>query len=106
MTKIIQLPKKLRCQQIEFSTPHEQAKQYWDHFLTTELGNLYQILPWDSLCENFRPKGQDRRGKKPEFELQGKIALQFLKAYSGVSDEELMERLSSDYVYQFFCGVY
>lgn len=106
MTKIIQLPKKIRLQEIEFSTPHEQAKQYWDYFLTTELGKIYQVIPWEPLCNHFRPKRKESRGKKSEFELQGKVALQFLKSYSGVSDEELMERLSSDYVYQFFCGVY
>jgi len=106
MAKIIKLPKKIRCQQIEFSTPHEQAEQYWNFFLTTELGGIYQIIPWDALCQQFRPKRQESRGKKSEFELQGKIALQFLKAYDGLSDEQLMKRLSSDYVYQFFCGVY
>jgi len=106
MAKIIKLPKKIRCQQIEFSTPHEQAEQYWNSFLKTELGGIYQIIPWDSLCKHFRPNRKESRGKKPEFELQGKIALQFLKSHSGLSDEQLMERLSSDYVYQFFCGVY
>lgn len=106
MTKLNQLPKKIQLQEIEFSTPHEQAEQYWNFFLTTELGNIYQVIPWASLRKQFRPKRQEKRGKKSEFDLQGKIALQFLKSYSGVSDEELMERLSSDYVYQFFCGVY
>jgi hypothetical protein len=106
MAKIIKLPKKIQCQQIEFSTPHSQAEQYWNNFLTTELGKMYQVIPWDALCQHFRPNHHERRGKKPEFELQGKIALQFLKSYSGLSDEQLMERLSSDYVYQFFCGVY
>lgn len=106
MAKLDQLPNKIRCRQIEFSTPHEQAEQYWDFFLKTELGGIYQVIPWASLCKHFHPQRQEHRGKKPEFELQGKIALQFLKSYSGVSDEELMDRLSSDYVYQFFCGVY
>jgi len=106
MTKIIQLPKKIRCREIEFSTPHEQAEQYWNYFLTTELGAIFQVIPWAELCKQFQPKSYDRRGRKPEFELQGKIALQFLKSYSGLGDEQLMERLSSDYVYQFFCGVY
>jgi len=87
MTKIIQLPKKIRCQQIEFSTPHEQAEQYWNFFLKTELGSIFQIIPWDALCKQFRPKRNESRGNKPEFELQGKIALQFLKSYSGLSDE-------------------
>ena len=87
MTKIIKLPKKIQCQQIEFSTPHSQAEQYWNNFLTTELGKMYQVIPWDALCQHFRPNHHERRGKKPEFELQGKIALQFLKSYSGLSDE-------------------
>lgn len=30
----------------------------------------------------------------------------FLKAYTGYSDRKLMERLSTDYSFQFFCGVY
>lgn len=106
MAKLIQLPKKLQCRQIEFSTPSEQSEQYWNYFLTTELGTIFQIIPWAELCKQFQPTYRDKRGKKPEFELQGKIALQFLKSYSGLSDEQLMERLSSDYVYQFFCGVY
>ncbi|MFA4853463.1 MAG: transposase [Bacteroidales bacterium] len=106
MAKIIKLPNKIRCQEIEFSTPHAQAEQYWNFFLTTELGGIYQVIPWEALCKHFRPERQENRGKKPEFELQGKIALQFLKPHSGLSDEQLMERLSSDYVYQFFCGVY
>ncbi|NTW34043.1 MAG: DDE transposase [Bacteroidetes bacterium] len=106
MAKLIQLPKKIQCRQIEFSTPHEQAEQYWNYFLTTELGTIFQIIPWAELCKQFQSKYRDRRGKKPEFELQGKIALQFLKSFSGLGDEQLMARLSSDYVYQFFCGVY
>ena len=40
------------------------------------------------------------------FTLQGKLGLMFLKAYTGYSDRKLMERLSTDYSFQFFCGVY
>ena len=106
MTKLRQLPHKILTQEIEFSTPHNQANHYWDHFLTTELGVIYQSIPWKELANHFRPKRHDKRGQKPEFDLQGKIALQFLKCYSGLSDKDLMDRISSDYVYQFFCGVY
>ena len=106
MTKVKQLPHKILSQQIKFSTPHDVAEEYWNHFLTTELGAIYQSIPWKELCKQFRPKRFERRGKKPEFTLQGKIALQFLKSYSGLSDEALMDRLASDYIYQFFCGVY
>jgi hypothetical protein len=106
MTKIIKLPNRIRCQEIEFSTPHSQAEQYWNHFLTTELGEIYQIIPWEAMSKQFCPRRQKSRGKKPEFELQGKLDLQFLKSHSGLRDDQLMKRLSSDYIYQFFCGVY
>ena len=88
MTKVRHLPNKIRSQELEFSTPHQQAEQYWDYFLTTELGGLYQAIPWTELSKHFRAKGQEQRGQKPAFELQGKIALQFLKSYSGLSDED------------------
>lgn len=106
MAKIRQLPNKIRCLQLEFSTPHQQAKAYWDSFINSEIGTIYQAIPWQELCKQFRPLINEKRGKKPEFAMQGKIALQFLKAKSGLSDKDLMERISSDYKYQFFCGVY
>lgn len=106
MAKIRQLPKKILCQEIEFSTPHQQAEAHWDRFINSELGGIYQVIPWRDLCKLFRIKKRETRGQKPEFDLQGKIALQFLKAKSGFSDKDLMERISTDYSYQFFCGVY
>ncbi|MBI3719478.1 MAG: transposase [Sphingobacteriales bacterium] len=105
MTKIRQLPYKIRSLEIEFSTPHQQAEQYWDYFLSTELGQLFQSIPWDELCGQFQHR-RDSRGKKGSFETRGKLALQFLKHYSQLSDADLMERLRTDYAYQFFCGVY
>lgn len=106
MAKIRQLPKKIRCQQIEFSTPHQHAEAHWDRFINSELGSIYQAVPWKDLCKLFRLNKRETRGQKPEFELQGKIAMQFLKAKSGLSDKDLMERIATDYSYQFFCGVY
>ena len=38
--------------------------------------------------------------------MQGKLALMFLKSYTGYSDRKLIERLNTDYHFQFFCGLY
>jgi hypothetical protein len=105
MAKIYNLPYKIRCQQIEFLTPHQQAEQHWNYFLSTKLGQIYQSIPWENLSREFRVL-RDARGKKSVFDIQGKLALQFLKPYSAMSDEDLMDRIASDYQYQFFCGVY
>lgn len=39
------------------------------------------------------------------FSAEGKIALQFLKPYLGLSDEKLLERLNTDWALQLFCGI-
>lgn len=106
MAKIRQLPNKILNQELEFLTPHGQAELYWNNFLNTELGSLYQIIPWKELCKQFYSTRYPKCGKKPEFELQGKLALQFLKSHGGLSDKDLMARMATDYSYQFFCGVY
>jgi len=92
--------------QFEFFTPHREFEIYWNKFLSTELGRIYQAIPWRELVRYFRKKSFETRGNKSTFDLQGKLALMFLKAYTQSSDKRLMERLGSDYNLQFFCGVY
>lgn len=92
--------------QLEFSAPHHYPDQAYQHFLTTKLGKLFKVIPWAELVAAVKkPKGETR-GRKPVFDTRGKLALMILKSYLSISDEQLMERLSSDFVVQFFCGVY
>ena len=44
-----------------------------------------------------------RQNRKSWFNNKGKLALMFLKSYSGLSDEKLIERLNTDWAYQMFC---
>ena len=44
-------------------------------------------------------------GRKPYFSPEGKVALMFLKAYTGLSAPKLMEQLNANIHYQIFCGI-
>lgn len=91
--------------EINFNTKEESLNLYWNSFLKSELGKVYQSIPWDELTQKFGLKPQ-RIGRPSVFSPQGKVALMFLKQYTGLSDKKLMDRLNSDYQFQFFCGVH
>ena len=91
--------------EINFNTKEENLNLYWNSFLKSELGKIYQSIPWDSLVSEFRLKTLKRR-RPSLFTAQGKIALMFLKHYTSLSDRELAGRLNSDYQFQFFCGIH
>ncbi len=89
---------------INFNSKEENFNDYWDSFLNSELGKIYQVVPWGLLVKEFGLK-EPKKGRTAIFPAQGKIALQFLKPFTGVSDKRLMERINSDYQFQFFCGI-
>jgi hypothetical protein len=90
--------------EISFLSPQKEFSLYWDSFLSSELGKIYQGLPWKELIKNLRLKEQ-RNGRASKFSKQGKVALMFLKAYSGLSDRKLIEHLNGSIQYQLFCGI-
>lgn len=91
--------------QLPFTPAHEYAEKAYAHFLSSEMGQVYQTIPWTDLV-SVVSKNAETRGRKAVFDTKGKLALMFLKHYLGLSDKQLMERMSSDYFVQFFCGVY
>lgn len=75
----------------------------WKVFLNTPLGRLYQAIPFSTLSKQFGHKSAV--GRPPWLDVEGGIALQVLKAYLGLSDEKLVDRLNSDWEMQAFCGI-
>lgn len=76
---------------------------HWKVFLSRPLGQLYQAIPFEQLSLLFPShSGLGRPGK---LDVKGGIALQILKAYLNLSDEKLVDRLNSDWVLQYFCGI-
>lgn len=76
-------------------------------FLSTDLGHLYQSIPFSSLVCKIPSPAYERngRGRKPFLKVEGGIALMVLKHYTGLSDEMLIDRLNTDWCMQYFCGV-
>ena len=106
----IQLSSKYNLQnnilRLEFSSIEEQCQLKYNRFLESPLGGLYKAIPWTRLVQSLKLSSRETRGRKPIFDTRGKIALMFLKAYYDCPDKDLMERVYSDYMVQFFCGVH
>ncbi len=84
--------------------PIYEESTYWQAFLQTDLGQLYQAIPFEKLAALFAVK-HHRQGKKPWLDVKGMIGLELLKAYTGLSDAKLVERLNTDWAMRLFCGL-
>ena len=71
--------------EISFLSPQTEFSLYWNKYLESELGKIYQVIPWEGLIKSLKLK-EPRKGRGAYFSPQGKLALMFLKAYSGLSD--------------------
>ena len=81
---------------------------YRSTFEKSELGRIKSLLPLHEMAEKFgliskslRPK----RGRRSFFTPEGKVALMFLKMYTGLGCPKLMEQLNGNIHYQMFCDV-
>lgn len=102
MSKVIKLSEKLST--INFNSPQEEYNLYRKSFLRSELGGIFQSIPWNELIHSFKLKRRNL-GRKSLFDNQGQLALMFLKAYTDLSDRKLIEQLNANIDYQLFCGV-
>jgi len=91
--------------EISFISPQKEFSLYWSTFLESELGKIYQAIPWQKLIRSLKLK-ENRKGRYSQFSPQGKLALMFLKSYSGLSDRKLYEHLNGSIQYQLFCGIF
>lgn len=73
-------------------------------FLATDLGKMYSAIPWLELVDCFALK-EHNKGPSCIFCPRGKLALMFLKNYSGLSDFKLIEQLNGNIHYQIFCNL-
>lgn len=78
-----------------------------ESFKLSELGRIHAQLPLKELAEKLAgvfPKERPQ-GKKHLFPPEDEVALIFLKAYTGLSDDGLIELLNGSIHMQLFCGV-
>ena len=83
-------------QEIAF-TEFDFYQRYAETFKTSELGRIKSLLPLRQMAISFnlmeeRPMHKRvKRGRKSFFTPEGKVALAFLKMYTGLSAPKLME---------------
>lgn len=85
-------------------TEYDIFHQYSQSFYRSELGGIYKSFPFDGLGKALGLKNKSR-GRKSYFSASGKVALMVLKAYSNLSDRDLIAQLNANLHYQLFCGV-
>ena len=89
-------------------TEYDFYDLYLKTFENTELGRMKKVLPLRQMAETFglvNKRQVPKRGAKPYFTPEGKIALMFLKMYTQLSAPKLMEQLNGNIHYQIFCGI-
>ena len=78
-------------------------------FENSELGRVKRLLPLHEMAVNFglvSNRYERKRGPKPFFSPEGKVALMFLKMHTGLSAPKLLEQLNGNVHYQIFCDIY
>lgn len=90
--------------QLSLYAPSIGLDRRWPKYQSTELYQLRDALPIKELA-SLLPKKKSKKGATAWFDNEGKIALQFLKSYEGCSDQQLKQRINTDFALQFFCGI-
>ncbi len=100
--------KLFELQQTIAFTEYDFYKIYEETFKSCDLGRVKALLPLRKMAGIFglieeKPK-RDRvkRGRKPYFDVEGKVALMFLKMYTNLSAPKLMEALNGNIHYQIY----
>lgn len=77
----------------------------WYIFKNSPLGKIHQIIPWQELSNCLPSQKKGRPGVVSWFSNAGMFGVMFLKHYTGLSDEKLIERINTDWAMQLFCGI-
>ena len=88
-------------------TEHDFIQRYRESFAASELGRIHAQLPLKEMAgkiqSHFHRKGP--QGNRPMFPPEGEVGLMYLKSYTALSDDGLIEMLNGSIHMQIFCGV-
>lgn len=82
----------------------ELCSHRWLIFQQSKLGRIYQSIPFQRFSLLLPSKSASSVGAPPWFDNAGMFGVMFLKAYLGLSDEKLIDRINTDWALQMFCG--
>ena len=89
-------------------TEYDFLQKYRESFAVSELGRIHAMLPLKEMARELAahfPK-KHPQGNTTMFPPEGEVALMFLKPYTGLSDNGLVEMLNGNIHMQMFCGVF
>ncbi len=89
--------------EFSFLSAKENLDAFHTRFLESDLGKIYQSIPWGSFVEKLGVK-ENSLGSKMLFSPRGRIGLMILKHYACCSDKKLIEQLNSNIDYQYLCN--
>ena len=95
------------CQSLPF-TEIDFYELYCRTCKNTELGRMRILLLQHEMAVNFGLVEQSlnpKRGRKSYFTPEGKVAVVFLKMYTQLSAQKLLEQLNGNVHYQIFCDI-
>ena len=90
--------------QITLFSPDSYNSPKLHIFKNTELGRIHDCIDWNSLAE-LLPEKKTLRGAPSWLPPKGFFGMMFLKHYTGLSDQKLLDRFNTDWALQLFCGV-
>ena len=85
-------------------TEFDMMEKFRKSFEKSELGQIRSKLPLAELAAELK-YNHGKVGRESMFPPEGEIALMFLKSYTGLSDDGLIEMLNGSIHMQIFCGV-
>lgn len=91
--------------ELKFPNLDKDFEVYQQSFLSSDLGKIYQSIPWQELVKALGLKDA-LKGPQSTFSPRGKVGLMFLKHYAACSDNKLIEQLNGNLDYQFFCDLH
>jgi len=88
----------------DFFGTQEKLQFHISNFLKSRLGKVWSAIPWKELIKTLR-LNHNIKGVPSMFSPRAKLALMFLKNFTGASDRSLIEQLNANIHYQLFCGI-
>ncbi len=58
--------------EISFISPQKEFSLYWNSYLDSELGKIYQAIPWDKLIKSLKLK-EKRKGRGVTVQSSGQV---------------------------------
>ena len=103
MAKLIEIRNNIS--QLPFLSLQDQLAEYEEEFRRSELGMIYAAIPWSEIARTLSKNKSKAKEGSSMFDTRGKVALMLLKNYCNCTDQDLINRLNSDWKLQMFCGV-